>query len=49
MAAPRIKADLGVTPLTDPWAQRAETAAQIAATGGGNLLVPPGERRVRRG
>ena len=37
MAAPRIKADLGVTPLTDPWGQRAETAAQIAATGGGSL------------
>jgi hypothetical protein len=35
LAAPRIKADLGVTPLTDPWVQRAETAAQIATTGGG--------------
>ena len=29
MAAPRIKADLGVTPITDPWGQRAETAAQM--------------------
>jgi hypothetical protein len=37
LAAPRIKADMGVTPITDPWGQRAETAAQIAATGGGNL------------
>ena len=37
MAAPHIKADLGATPITDPWGQRAETAAQIAATGGGGL------------
>jgi hypothetical protein len=37
MAAPAIKTALGVTPITDPWAQRAETAAQIAATSGGGL------------
>jgi hypothetical protein len=38
MAAPHIKADLGATPITDPWGQRAETAAQIAATSGGGLV-----------
>ena len=38
MAAPAIKAELGVTPITDPWAQRAETVAQIAATSGGGLV-----------
>jgi hypothetical protein len=38
MAAPRIKAALGVTPLANPWAQRAETAAETAATSGGGLV-----------
>ena len=37
MAAPWIKGELGTTPSTDPWMNRAETAAQIAATGGGSL------------
>jgi hypothetical protein len=38
MAAPWIKGELGTTPSTDPWANRAETVAQIAATGGGGLV-----------
>ena len=37
MAAPWIKGELGTTPSTDPWMNRAETAAQIAATGEGSL------------
>ena len=39
MAAPHIKADLGATPIAlTSQGQRAETAAQIAATSGGGLV-----------
>jgi hypothetical protein len=37
LIGPRLKHDLSITPLTDPWAQRAETAATIATTGGGSF------------